>query len=331
MLGIDVSKATLVCTLVTGEDRQVGWRGSVPNTPAGIDQLLATIPARVPWVVEPTGPYSQLVVRRAQGAARIVLQAPTRSAKAFLAAWRPRAKTDRVDSHGLALYAQAVPLRPYPRKQAHVEQVEQLLAARKGLSQHLASLRQQRATLPHAAVHLDAALAGLRAQLRALDAELAQLTADRERWPAVAALDAIPGVGPVTAAAVAACLQTRPFRHPDQFVAYVGLDVRVRDSGQHRGRRRLSRRGDAELRRLLYLCAQANLRVSDPDNPFKRQYERELAKGLPSTAALCAVARKLARTCWSLVTHGTTYDPARVHRQPPSVRRDPAAALDAQP
>jgi transposase len=272
-----------------------------------------------------------LVVRRAQGAARTVLQAPTQPAKAFLAAWRPRAKTDRVGSHGLALYAQAVALRPYPRKQVHVEQVEQLLAARKGLSGHLASLRQQRATLPHAAAHLDAALAALRAQLRALDAELAQLTADRARWPAVAALDAIPGVGPVTAAAVVACLQTRQFRHPDQFVAYVGLDVRVRDSGQQRGRRRLSRRGDAELRRLLYLCAQATLRVKDPANPFKQQYARERAKGLSSTAALCAVARKLARTCWSLVTHGTTYDPARVHRHPAAPRPGAAAPLDAQP
>lgn len=135
----------------------------------------------------------------------------------------------------------------------------------------------------------------------------------------------------MTAATVAACLSSKHFAHPDQFVAYCGWDVQVRASGQHRGRGRLSQQGDAELRRLFYLCAQANLRRRDPANPFKQQYARERAKGLPSTAALCAVARKLARTCWSLVTHGTTYDPARVHRQ---ARSEPAAGtttLDDEP
>ena len=80
--------------------------------------------------------------------------------------------------------------------------------------------------------------------------------------------------------------------------------------------RRLTKQGDGELRRLLYLAAQANLRSRN--SPFKAQYERERAKGLSSTAALaalCAVARKLARLAWSLHKHGSTYDPNRVHQQ----------------
>ena len=132
----------------------------------------------------------------------------------------------------------------------------------------------------------------------------------------MATLDAVPGIGPVTAVAVAACLTTKQFDHPDRFVAYIGLDVRVRDSGQRRGQRTLSHQGDAELRRLLYLCALANVRARDPANPFKVQYARERAKGLATTAALCAVARKLARVCWSLAAHGTQYEATRVHHQP---------------
>ena len=76
------------------------------------------------------------------------------------------------------------------------------------------------------------------------------------------------------------------------------------------------------MRRLLYLCAQANLRSRDPANPFKQQYEREKAKGLTTTGALCAVARKLARTCWSLERHGTRYEEGRVHHQPTMGRTD---------
>ena len=73
-------------------------------------------------------------------------------------------------------------------------------------------------------------------------------------------------------------MQSKAFPHPDAFVAYCGLDVRVRDSGQRRGHRTLTKQEDAELRRLLYLSAQASLRSAQ--SPFKAQYERERAKGL---------------------------------------------------
>jgi len=326
MLGIDVSKAQLSTTLLDGQDGRVCWELVVPNTPAGVQALLARTPREAPWVVEPTGAYSTPVARQAQAAGRTVLLAPPRRAKAFLAAVHPRAKTDRRDSAGLARYARAVALRPYPVKAEAMEALDQLLAARRGLSQSRARLRQQRASLPAVADVLAGAITDLDARLAALDRQIA---GQRDAAvPAARALATVPGIGPVTAAAVASCLHSKDFAHPDHFVAYIGLDVRVRDSGTRRGRRALSKQGDAELRRLLFLCAQANLRRRDPDNPFKAQYARERAKGLSSTAALNAVARKLARTCWSLHRHGATYNPARVNIQspPPSNR-----TVDSQP
>ncbi len=328
MLGIDVSKATLAYSLLAADTGQVLAEGQVANSPAGLDHLVTLAPAEHPWVLEPTGGYSQPVVRRGQQDGRTVLLAPPKEAKAFLAALHPRAKTDRLDSQGLARYALALPLRPFPVKAESVVQLEQLLAARKGLSDSLAQLQQQRQALPYAAEPLAAAIAALRVQQRELDAQIAALCQQPE-LAAAHTLRQVPGIGPVTAAALAACLTSHRFTHPDQFVAYVGLDVRVRDSGAHVGHRRLSKRGQPELRRLLYLCAQANLRRRDADNPFKSQYERERAKGLSATAALNAVARKLARTAWSLVTHGTTYDPARVHQQPDHPA--PGPPLDNQP
>jgi len=125
----------------------------------------------------------------------------------------------------------------------------------------------------------------------------------------------IPGFGEVTAPALAACLLDKQFTHPDQFVAYVGLDIRVSQSGRRRGQFGLSKHGDAELRRLLYLAAMS-AGNSTHDRTFAARYEREQAKGLAKTAALNAVARKLAKVAWSIVTHGTTYDPKRVDTQP---------------
>jgi transposase len=240
--------------------------------------------------------------------------ASPRHAQQFLRSIQSRAKTDRLDSVGLALFAAAVPLPPYPIKPDAVEQLDQLLAARKGIAQAITSLRLRVASLPHAATPLSKAIAELETQRKELDRQIREQTAKEEELePLVQALQQVPGIGLVTATAAVARLKAKEFSHPDQFVAYIGLDVGVRQSGARAGETGLTKQGDAELRRLFFLCAKANLRVVG--SPFRAQYERELKKGLSATAALNAVARKLARLCWSLVKHQSTYDPDRVYKQ----------------
>jgi transposase len=337
IFALDVSKKTLVGALY--DPTTARFRNhEAPNTPAGVQRLLTRIPAQACWVLEPTGRYSNLAVDLAREAGRAVLMAEPRRAKSFLQSGETRAKTDRLDSRGLAEFAAARALPLYPRPTPVMEQSQQLLSARRGLSQALSRLHQQQRELPHAAVVLATACAALQAQLKAVDTQLAELVAaaaTEEEPGAAARLDAVPGIGPVTAAAAANCLQGRHFSHPDQFVAYIGLDLTVRDSGEKQGKQRLSHRGDGELRRLLYVAAQANLRCRQ--SPFRQQYERERAKGLSHTAATCAVARKLAKVCWSLVKHGTKYQAERVHQQPPPGERPalpettPLPALAALP
>jgi transposase len=315
MLGVDVSKAELHGTWRDPETERIRWQGVVPNSRAGIRQLLKRVPSGS-VVVEPTGRYGEALVRAVQAVGREVLLARPRPARDYLRSLQARAKTDRVDSAGLALYGLRERLRPYLLPSPAVNRVKQLLAARRGLSQSLTSLKLQQASLPLAADALAPAIAALTQQLAALDQRLAAATeAAPELAPVVTILDGVPGIGPVTAAALAACLVTKQFTHPDQFVAYIGLDLRVSQSGRRSGKPVLSKQGDAELRRLLYLAASAATRVKH-DRTFARRYAREQAKGLSKTAALNAVARKLAKLSWSLVAHSATYDPARVDKQP---------------
>jgi len=357
MLGVDVGKQELHGTWRDPETRRIRWQGAVPNTINGIERLLRRAPG-VSVVVEPTGRYGEPLIRAAQAAGREVLLASPRKARAFLWSEQPRAKTDRVDSAGLALYGLTGRLRPYLLPSPAVDQVKQLLAARRGLSQSLTSLRQQRASLPLAADVLTPAITALERQIAELDRQMKRalgsatepspqraLAAAAAAVPTVAdpdttvvpvaprghslttaaaALLAVPGIGKVTAPALAACLIDKQFTHPDQFVAYIGLDLRVSQSGQRRGQLGLSKHGNAELRRLLYLAA-LSAGNSARDDTFAKRYQREQAKGLAKTAALNAVARKLAKVAWSIVTHGTTYDPKRVDAQP--VDDDP---LDTQ-
>jgi transposase len=118
----------------------------------------------------------------------------------------------------------------------------------------------------------------------------------------------ITGVGPVIGAALVNTLERVPVKSADAFVAFTGLDPRPDDSGQHRGKRRLSKRGPGELRRLLFLAAMSAAKTKT----WHPLYEHYRAKGLSGTAALVILARRIARTAWSIYTYKTEFDPARL-------------------
>jgi transposase len=328
MLGIDVSKDTLACALLDPQTRATLWEKSVPNTAAGVKQLLEDTPPSVRWVAEPTGRFSLTMVKQAREAGREVLLAPPRKAQAYLRSIQTRAKTDRLDSRGLGLYALAVPLKPYPVKSEVAEHLDQLLRARRGITDAITSLKLRIEELPAAAEPLQKAVQDLKRQQAALERQIEKWIAQHEEFTAVARLLEVPSIGLITAATAVSRLQDKQFEHPDAFVAYIGLDVKIQESGKRKGELGLSKEGDAELRRLFYCCAQSTLRKGD--NPFKAQYERERKKGMPTTAALNAVARKLARLCWSMVRHGTSYDPDRIYERPIS-RKTASELLDNEP
>jgi transposase len=312
VLGIDVSKDTLSCTLVSVGTRLPLWHREFRNGSAGWKELLRHTPPAAPWILEPTGRYSQSVARAAIEAGRDVRLAQPKKAQLFLRSVQSRAKTDKLDASGLALYGMSCDLKPYPLKSEMQEELDQLLSARRGLSQSLSELQARQRELPRAAATLAPAIAALQEQIKQSDSLIGTLS----QTPVLAVtkeLQKVPGIGPVVAATVASRLTARSFAHSDQFVAYCGLDIRVRQSGRRNGQLGLSKQGESELRRLLYLAAQASLRAKD--SPFKAQYERERAKGLSNTAALCAIARKMARLTWSIVNHNSTYDPSRVYSQ----------------
>ena len=106
------------------------------------------------------------------------------------------------------------------------------------------------------------------------------------------------------------------FIHHDPFIAYLGLDVRTKDSGYHKGQRKLTKHGDGEHRRLLYCAAMAAVR-SHPY--FRNRYQHLTERGLPTTAAYVVIARKLARLAFCLLRQQTTFDNNRLRNYPPTV------------
>jgi transposase len=132
--------------------------------------------------------------------------------------------------------------------------------------------------------------------------------ASPERKQHVTHLPTIYGVGPVVSAALVNTLEHAPLKSADAFVAFTGLNPRPDDSGQHRGKRRLSKRGPSELRRLLYLAALSAIKTKT----WKPLYEHYRGKGLSSTAVIVILARRIARTAWSMDIYKTEFDPGRL-------------------
>lgn len=122
----------------------------------------------------------------------------------------------------------------------------------------------------------------------------------------------LPGVGPITAMTVLAeAGDLRRFRHHRQFLKFCGLDLATHQSGQFRGHTKLSKFGNARLRRAFWMAAQVAIRQRD--NSFRTKYERYIARDRNNAdlkrKALTAITAKMARTAHAVIKSGSDYRP----------------------
>lgn len=104
------------------------------------------------------------------------------------------------------------------------------------------------------------------------------------------------------------------FENSDQVVAYVGLDLTVKQSGKWRGQLKISKQGSGLLRRILYMAALNCLRLKN--SAFKDYYQAMVARGLKGRKALMAVMRKMLIIAFRLLKSGEEYDPRKVWAEP---------------
>jgi transposase len=133
------------------------------------------------------------------------------------------------------------------------------------------------------------------ADIQRLDKEIEKLS--REQYPEVAALQQVPGVGPITALWYVLTLEDpRRFATSRVVGAYVGLCPRQHNSGDQQPQLGISKSGDEPLRRYLVQAAQYILGPHGPDCDLQRFGQRISARGGKNAKkrAVVAVARKLA-------------------------------------
>jgi len=306
-LGIDISQDYVDADLPGGVQR-------LDQTPAGHAALLAALPAGAVCVLEATGPYGLRLLAALHRAGRPVCVVNPLSVRRFGQSQLRRSKTDRTDAQLLSQFGRvftpslhqptALWLSQLQQRQALLELLQ---GQRTALRNHQHALRQSPWPDPVSTKALDAELARLDEQVAGLEKSLAQ-DARAQCGNDYARLQTIPGVGPrVALALLLAGPGLRAFAGWRQAVAYAGLCPRHHESGSSvRGKPRLSKLGDGRLRKLLYLGAWSASRA----NPAcQALYQRLLARGKAKPQALCAVAARLLRQAWALLTHECDFDP----------------------
>ena len=127
-------------------------------------------------------------------------------------------------------------------------------------------------------------------------------------------LDSIPGIGETTAAALLAEVpDIKEYASARQVAAFAGLVPRERQSGSSiRGRVRLSKIGNARLRKALYFPAVTALRCS----PFFQAWAEGLRqRGKSKMAVIGAAMRKLVHLAYGVLKTGRPFDPEWTQKQ----------------
>jgi transposase len=121
----------------------------------------------------------------------------------------------------------------------------------------------------------------------------------------------LPGLGPVTASAIAASVQdVSAFSGPREFAAFLGLTPRQNSSGGKERLGRVSKMGNRYLRKLLVVGAHAVLYHRKPHEDALRSWAKKLMQTKPFKLVAVALANKMARIAFAIMRGKTTYSAA---------------------
>ena len=236
--GVDISKARLDACIEPGS-----IRGSFANDAAGIAGLEAFCRQhRVELVaMEATGGYE----RRAfwllweQGLPCTVTNA--RQVRLYAEAMGVLEKTDAIDAHIIARFAQAKNLKPTPLPSSSQQRLKALVARLRQLTDDLTVQKQRRSSLLDNAempASIDEVIALLKRQSRTLEGEIGSMINDDSLWACLSStFRSIKGVADRAVAWIMADLPEIGTYSNKAIAKLVGVSPIANDSGKRRGKR----------------------------------------------------------------------------------------------
>jgi len=312
IIGADVSSREFVAAWARSNQPQQ----SIANNRKAILAWLKQLAPNCVIGMEATGRYHHLLAELAVRCGHTVYVINPKHLAAYARGVGQRGKTDPLDAEVIARYVdrERDQLHPYVVPSPLQRTLRNLLSQRAGIVRHRVAIKQNlEATAAEGNTALNRArqkvlrsLAGLIAEI---DAELKRaVTTDTALETKRKQLQAITGIGFLNSMALTHRFDRTPFANSDAVVAAYGMDPRPKDSGKHVGKRRLTKQGNPEDRRLIYLAALSAAKTK----LFTPLYQSLLARGFATTEAIVILARKLLRIAFAVWTSGKPFDPAKI-------------------
>lgn len=331
-IGVDLHRD--FCEVAISEEGVVRSAGRVKTTPAELEAFAASLVATDRVALEMSGGAWEVARILEPHVQRVVVVSPDDTGIA-----QARAKTDRLDARTLARLLAAGELDAVWMPDERCRVLRRRLARREQLVRsrsrsrneiHAVLMRRLQGKPPCADLlgvkgrdwlrslklpveENETVQAALR-HVKFLDAEIAAVEALIAQqvlgMPEARRLMTVPGVNLVCVASFLAAIgEIERFHNPRQLVAYLGLDPRVRQSGEEAPRSgRISKRGSPHARWALVEAAWSVVHQPGPLRAFYQRVRSRRGHG----KAIVATARKLAMLFWCMLRRGEDY----AHQQP---------------
>lgn len=327
VLGIDVSKDSLDCTILDGEKEKYH---TFPNTPKGLNRLFSWLkPKQITSLrvgMESTGRYhihaALFFVDRkskAQFPIEVFVINPFQ-ASSYSKSILNRNKTDKVDAAMLAKMVKTQSLTPWSPPSASIAKLQELVRTRQG---HMRSLGQYKNRIKQpmtSEISLNSnirAMEQIKAEIETINSEIQKtIEEDSKLKTDVDLLETIPAIGNITATAFMAEIQcVERFPAASSVAAFAGVTPRQHQSGKSVSTKaHISRIGNANLRTALYLPTVVATRC----NPIiKAKYERLVKAGKPKKSAILACEATLIRIMYGVLKHQTPFVVPKEQAEPP--------------
>ncbi|MDC7684426.1 transposase [Asticcacaulis sp. BYS171W] len=288
-IGVDVSKDHLdVFMLPTGEATRL------TNTATGFVDLFNWLGNRAiaRIVFEATGAYHKSFEQALSARGMPYTKVNPYRARRFAQAIGKLAKTDRVDAALLARMGIALESKPSKPFDQRLDEMKELLVARRSLSKDRTATLTRRKTLKSNLLLAQnaARLRQINLQLASIDKALLGLASQNESFAAkLRLLKTIPGISDKSALTLLIEMPELGEIESKQAASLAGLAPMARQSGIWTGASKITG-GRRALRHALYMPALVACR-HNPD--LKAKYEALRAAGKPAKVALTAIMRKL--------------------------------------
>ena len=308
-IGIDVSKDSFVAAYPTKSGYSTK---TFLNTTCGVRQFITSLPEDSHCVMEATGNYSMLLLYLLQQANIIVSMENPQKIKYFARAMLSTTKTDEIDAKLIALYGEKMEPAPFKipsesiillkQKRTVLRQLKKQLTAMINLQHSLSVLPKQD---PTAKAATEQTIKFLRKQISKMEEEITNIS-NKEFKRQMELLTSIKGIGEnIASALIMATGGFTYFSSAKQISRFLGLCPTYQQSGTSVNiKGHINRNGDTHLRSMMYVVAFSSIRSN---TACRETYERLRSNGKSGRVAIIAVANKLIRQAFAVVTNNRPY------------------------